>query len=205
MLKKKLFIFSCMIIFFILLLFFLKFNYKKINLGNNKNNKSASQIKELVFNISSYDAQIEVVVESNKNSNKYMLKQKYKRDCYEEQIVLKPECIEGLKMSYSDGVLKIDNSKYNLSKIYEGYPYLSSNVLCLSSFIEDCKKDRNSVDFFEDNNQFVFSLKSEKNKYLVNRLLYVEKGTGIPKKMVVQDYNNKNVIYILYNEIDLNI
>ena len=57
---------------------------------------------------------------------------------------------------------------------------------------------------YEENEDIVMELNLTSNKYLVNRKLYLEKGTGKPKKMIVQDDNKKDVIYILYKEIDLN-
>ena len=43
------------------------------------------------------------------------------------------------------------------------------------------------------------------NKYKKNQQLYLEENTGIPTKMTVEDDNQKVLVYILYNEIKLNI
>ena len=56
--------------------FFYKNTYKTEKLGNNIT-KSAENIKEYILNLSSYEAQISVEVNSNKNSNKYEIKQQY--------------------------------------------------------------------------------------------------------------------------------
>ena len=56
---------------------------------------------------------------------------------------MKPENIEGVTISYKDENLEIKNSNLNLSKIYNNYPYLSDNLLWLSSFCECCKKQVN--------------------------------------------------------------
>ena len=65
---------------------------------------------------------MEVTVNSNKNVNKYMLKQCYNINNISEQTVVKPENIEGVTISYKDGNLEIKNSNLNLSKIYNNYP-----------------------------------------------------------------------------------
>ena len=59
------------------------------------------------------------------------------------------------------------------------------------------------INIYEQNDDIVFELSTSINAYLGKRTLYLEKGTGKPKKMVVQDDNNKDIIYILYNEIDI--
>lgn len=201
--KKKVILISLFFIILLIILFFCKFNYKKIKFGNNESNKSVDQIKEYILNINSYTAVLDVTTISNKNTNKYILEQSYKKGAYEEQKVNKPENIEGTTIIYKDNTLEIKNSKLNLSKIYNDYPYLSNNVLCLSSFIEDCNKNLEKINIYEQNNDIVFELSTSINAYLGKRTLYLEKGTGKPKKMVVQDDNNKDIIYILYNEIDI--
>lgn len=195
------------LLFFIILLiiiFFFKFNYKKIKFGNNESNKSVDQIKEYILNINSYKAILEVTIFSNKNTNKYILEQSYEKGIIEEQKVCKPENIEGTTIIYKDNTLEIKNSKLNLSKIYNDYPYLSDNVLFLNSFINDCNENLEQLKIYEENDDIVFELDVAMNKYLGKRLLYLEKGSGKPKKMIVQDDNNKDIIYILYNEIDIN-
>ena len=100
--------------------------------------------------------------------------------------------------------LEIENSNLNLSKIYNNYPYLSDNLLWLSSFCECCKKDSEHLEIYEENDDIVMELKLSNNKYFNCRKLYLEKGTGKPRKMVVQDNNKKDAIYILYKEIKIN-
>lgn len=202
--KEKIIYISVIVIILIIIIFLMKFNYKKINFGNNESNKSANEIKEYILNINSYTAELEVTINSNKNTNKYILRQEYVFGDIEKQTVIKPENIEGIEMSYKDGNIEINNSKLNLSKIYSNYPYLSDNVIWLNSFIDNCKKNPENVNVYEENEYIVMELNLTSNKYLVNRKLYLEKGTGKPKKMIVQDDNKKDVIYILYKEIDLN-
>ncbi|MBO5349084.1 MAG: hypothetical protein J6A89_04630 [Clostridia bacterium] len=202
--NKKIICISAIVIIFMIIIFFIKFNYKKINFGNNESNKSADEVKDYILNINSYTAEIEVTINSNKNTNKYVLKQEYVSGNMEKQTVLKPENIEGVEICYKDGNVEISNSKLNLSKIYNNYQYLSDNVLWLNSFAENCKNNLENVSMYEENEYVVIELNLNSNKYLANRKLYLEKGTGKPKKMIVQDDNKKDVIYILYKEIELN-
>lgn len=200
--KRKFSIIICFMILIIFIIFFMNFNYKKIKFGNNESNKSVNEVKEYILNINSYTAKLDVTINSNKNVNKYILNQEFSENI-EKQTVIKPENIEGVTVSYKDGNIEISNSKLNLSKIYNNYPYLSDNVLWLNSFIKNCKENPDKLKLYEENEYIVMELNLN-NKYLENRLLYLEKGTGKPKKMIVQDNNKKDVIYILYNEIELN-
>ena len=46
---------------------------------------------------------------------------------------------------------------------------------------------------------------SKNNKYLNNKILYINKNTLKPIKLVIQDNNNQNMtIFIEYSEIELN-
>ena len=72
-------------------------------------------------------AKVEVEVKSNKNSNKYLIKQIHKEK-NDEQEVLEPETIKGVKIIYKDSSLTVENSNLNLEKIYNNYPYIESNI-----------------------------------------------------------------------------
>lgn len=190
----------------LIFIFFIIFGvcaYKKIKSGNNESNKSAKQITEYILNINSYKAEIEVTINSNKNVNKYLLKQEYNSNNDAKQTVIKPENIEGVEVIYKDGDMIINNSKMNLSKIYNNYPYLSDNVLWLSSFVEKYREQNENAKVYEQDNNVVIEVKLQDNAYLAIEKLYLEKGTGKPKKMEVIDNNKNTIVYILYKEIDI--
>ena len=201
--KKKTFFIILTIAILAIIIIFIKMNYKNFKIGNNESNKSVNQVKEYILNLNSYTAQLDVTITSNKNSNKYILKQEFNNQI-KKQTVMKPENIEGTELSYKDGNLEISNSKLNLSKIYSNYPYLSENVLWLSSFIEKFKQNSEFAQVYEENEYIVMQVDLNDEKYFSVRKLYLEKGTGKPKKMIVQDNNKNDVIYILYTEIDIN-
>lgn len=198
---KKIIVMSGAVILFLL---FSIFTYKKIKSGNNESNKSAEQIQEYILNMNSYTAEMEVTVNSNKNKNKYLIKQENKRGKYSKQTVLKPENIEGTEFEFKDNSLIINNSRLNISKVYDEYPYIADNVLWLSSFIEEYKNSSSSdKKIYEKNEEIVLEVISKENKRFKKRRLYVEKGTGKPKRMEILDSNNKCTIYISYNEISI--
>ena len=129
--KKVLVLIIMLIVISIILtinFFVQKFN-KNLNNGNNIVSKNIQEIEEYILNISSFEAKIEVTVESNKNTNKYIIEQRYISPNTENQIVLEPANIAGLETIYSDGTLKLNNTKLDLQTVYEEYKYVTYNNL----------------------------------------------------------------------------
>ena len=85
-LNKKIIIFIIIIILLILIIFFFTNKTKKIKFGNNS---SSQEIIDNILNISSYETVIEVEINSNKNTNKYIIKQKYIAPDISQQEIIK--------------------------------------------------------------------------------------------------------------------
>lgn len=167
-------------------------------------NSSSQEIVNHILNISSYETQINVEIKSNKNSNKYILKQQYIQDNVMTQEVLEPSNIKGVKIIKDKNKLKLENTNLNLSTILENYNYIGDNVLDLSCFIEDYKSNSKS-DFEEKNNEIIMkTITNNDNKYTKNKTLYIDRNTGNPTKMEITDINQNTTIYILYNEVKIN-
>ena len=207
--KKIIFIsIIVLVVVSILIFFLLKTNYKNKNFGNNMSNKNLEEIEKYILDISSYVAKMDVTVESNKNTNKYVMEQTYEKDKKSKQKILEPSNIEGLEIIYEDNKLTINNAKNNLKTMYENYPNLMENYLWINSFIEDYKVEKNGgkASIKEENGKVIMMTKTrnENNKYIYSKELYINKEEGKIEKLIVQDINKKNLIYILYNEITVN-
>lgn len=178
---------------------------KYLKNGNNMSNKSADEIKEYILNISSYEAEVEINVISNKNQNKYKAKQQFvKEDNLYKQEIIEPENIKGVIFSYDGKNLKLENTKLGLNKIYEDYKYIGSNDLSLIQFVNDYN-DVEEKSFQEKDGNVILELKIKNgNKYRTYKKLYVDKQRGVPTKMEIQDISQNIIIYILYNEIKIN-
>ena len=191
---KNKFIFFIIIVCLILifLLIFLR-TYKNKENGNNNNN---------ILNMSSYTAKIEVTIKSNKNTTQYIMSQEYKKGEYSKQIIEEPEQIYGLTMEYKNNNIKIENTRLNLSNIYEGYNYITENNLFLNEFIDDYNNSKEAIRK-KNKNEIIITTncRNTKNKYQTNKILTIDKQTNKPKKMEVQDVNKNTTVYILYNEI----
>ena len=199
--KKIIFITLVVILILAILIIFLlnKTNVKKIG-----NNSTSQEIVDYILNISSYEAKIEVELKSNKNTNKYILKQQYISPDVATQEVLEPSNISGIKIIKKGNDLKLENTSLNLSNIFENYEYLADNALDLSCFIEDYKESQNS-NYEEKDNKIIMNVQTKnENKYRQSKKLYIDKSTGNPLKMEITDTNQNITVYILYNEVKIN-
>lgn len=200
--KKIIFLVLVIILIIFFIIIFIKNDYKNFDTGNN-NIKSIEEIEEYILNLSSYEAKVSVTVESNKNTNKYELLQTYQVPNISKQVVLEPSNIQGLEITYDGSNLSINNTKLNLSSVYENYNYLASNCLCLESFISDYIENNGKI--YEENEKIILETKtSNGNKYIYYKKLYVNKKDGKPIELIIEDINEKKLVYILYNEIEIN-
>ena len=194
-LKIIMIIISIMAIFFITFFFITK--SKKIKIGNNS---SSQEIIENILNISSYEGIIEVEVNSNKNVNKYIIKQTYIAPNISEQEILEPENIKGIKITKKESEIKVENTNLNMTKIYNNYPYMADNCMDLNTFIENYKQN-GKQEYEEKDSEIILEAENKEIPYTKYRTLYISKETGKPTKMEIKDNSKKTLIYILYKEV----
>ncbi len=198
--KKKKIITICFIVFLIIIVFLFCYFYmvKNSKIGNNK---SSQEMVDDILNIKTYGALIEVDVKSNKNENKYIIKQKYEGENKNSQEVLEPSNIKGVKITKTNGELKLENTNLNLVSIFENYEYLSENNLDLDTFISDYKENDNSK--YTENQEQIIMKTTSKNDLKINKSLYINKKTGKVEKLEIEDANKKTAVNILYKEIEV--
>ena len=168
------------------------------------NNSSSQEIVDYILNIESYNSEVDVEIKSNKNSNKYKLKQNYIKDEKSIQEVVEPQNIQGVKIINKKNNLKIENTNLSLTKIIENYQDIANNQLDLSTFITDYKNNNNSK-FTEKENKIIMETTSQnESQYRKYETLYISKENGKPEKMEIKDTNQNVIIYIIYNEININ-
>ena len=189
--KKKLCILVILVII-IFLIFISKNMIKKSKIGNNI---SSQEIVDKILNTNSYIAEIEVQVNSNKNKNKYIMLQEYNTENGCVQEVLEPSNIAGVKITKKDDKLSIENTNLSLKKIFENYSELENNSLDLYNFLIEYKNNSDS-EFEEDEQKIIMKVKP-------NKVLYINKKSKLPEKLIIQDNNQKTIISIKYNKIEL--
>lgn len=202
--KNKKLILICIIAVIIIILFFIFFRilyYKNTKTGNTIIDKTLQEVEAYILNISSYEAEAEITVETNKNTNKYVVEQKYSKPNIASQKVIEPKNIEGLTIKYDGENLEISNSNLDLKTIYEDYTYVSDNILWLSDFIENYKNSNGTI--IEENGIIIMEVKCDKNKYNTYEKLYIDRNANKITKLVIEDENKKGKIYITYNKIEI--
>lgn len=202
--KNKKLILICIIAVIIIILFFIFFRilyYKNTKTGNTIIDKTLQEVEAYILNISSYEAEAEITVETNKNTNKYVVEQKYSKPNIASQKVIEPKNIEGLTIKYDGENLEISNSNLDLKTIYENYTYVSDNILWLSDFIKNYKNSNGTI--IEENGIIIMEVKCDKNKYNTYEKLYIDRNANKITKLVIEDENKKGKIYITYNKIEI--
>lgn len=196
-------VFSVLIGICVIFMFLSKNYYKVIKFGNNTTIKTLNDVEGYILNISSYSAQIEVTINSNKNTNKYLINQKYTAPNLSKQEILEPSNIKGLTTTFDGNNLEIANSKININALYENYTYIADNTLWLNTFTSDYMKTENKS-VKEQDEAYVIEVKVDKNKYITYKTLYIDKSSSMPTKLIILDENKKSTISIIYKEIKIN-
>jgi len=196
--KKLIIIIGIILISIIFISFsvFKFFNKKMISNSKIGNNSSSQEIINHILNISSYELIAEVEIKSNKTVNKYKMKQQYIYPDIQTQEIIEPENISGVKLMRNKNEIKLINTTLNLVTIFKEHQYITNNILNLSDFIEEYKKD-DKTSYKEENNHIILELNSK-------RSLYIDKNTGEIMKMQIEDNNKNTMVYILYNEVKVN-
>ena len=200
--KKSIFIIALGILL-IFLIIFIFFNYKNLKDGNTIINKSEENVENYILNMNSYAAIMEIEITTNKNKNKYVVRQELKNNKESIQEVIESENVKGIITKFDGKDLIIENNNLNLSKIYENYNYVVNNSLWLNSFVSEFKENNNSS-IKSNNEEIIFEINNQNNnKYNVYKKLYVDKRSAKPTKMVIEDINQNTIIYIIYTKIEI--
>ena len=151
--KKNVFVFAI-----ICITFFIIFNYIFCVSGNNIIRNQNEFVEDIFKKLENYEANIEVIVISNKNENKYNIYQVVDNE-YSKLIVNSPENIRGLEIEIKDENFKITNGNQEMTKIYENYKPIINNSLFINSFIDDYKN--NETEILEENEDIIIKIEDE--------------------------------------------
>lgn len=196
--KKK---YIILVVIFVLI--FSCFYYKKIFTGNNIIKLSEEDVVESILSDSfKYKAKIKVKIYSNKNENTYeMLEEKTEKHSYLE--VTSKSDISGLSIENLNDKIIVKNTKLNLEKIYENYNPMLNNCLFLGSFNKEYKEAIKREQYEEDGDIVIKIELSKSTKYIKYKELYIDKKTGLPKKLIVKASDKQVKACIEYINIEI--
>lgn len=192
---KKIVFLIIIIILIISAILFSKNVFKK---SQNGNNMSSQEIVDKLLNTNSYVSEIEVQVKSNKNENKYIIKQEYNTEngCIQE--ILEPKNLAGIKTTQKDNKLIIENTELGLRKIFENYGEIENNDLDLSTFIEELNNNESEIK--EKEGKIIIKITPNTD---TSKILYINKEKMTPEKLLIRENNKKTETVIKYNNIEL--
>lgn len=196
--KRILPVLIMLIIIIVIIFIFFEKNYNLKNFGNTIS--KTKNLETYILQINSYEAVADITIASNKTINQYKVRQKYNNGKYQQE-VLEPENISGTIIKYNGENLALENTKLNLSKIYENYQYIASNQLGLQYFIQDYKQSEDASFREEETDAILETTVKNGNKYLSKKVLRVDKTTGMPKSLEIRDNTQNVLVYILYSEV----
>ena len=194
--KKMMFIFVliCSMIFCI-------FYYIFFISGNNIIRKQDEVVEDILESFKNYEANIDVIVKSNKNENRYNMNQIVEGD-KSKLVVNSPENVKGLTIELNGRTLTVSNSKTNMKKVYENYNSIMNNSIFLNTFAEDCKN--NEFEIYEEYNEIILKVNTNNsNTYKQIKELYIDKEKNIPTKLVIKDDTQNINTSIIYNDIKI--
>lgn len=198
--NNKLFVMSIIILIIIITIFLILY-YKNNKNGNNTINKSEEEIIETILNMNSYKAKLDITIETNKNTTKYVVSQTLENGKAKQEVI-QPENIAGVITEYDGTNLKIRNNKLELETTFQNYQYMVENKLWLDSFIKDYKEKQNK-NVSSNDKEIILEVENKENPYNMYKKLYIDKKTAKPIKMIIEDINQKTLVYILYTEITI--
>lgn len=194
--KKAVFIFAviCIIVFFIFYYIFCLF-------GNNKDRNQNEFVEDILKKLECYEANIDVIIRSNKNENRYNMQQIVDKD-YSKLILNTPDNVKGLILEINNKTLRVSNRKIEMEKIFENYKFINDNLLFLSTFIEDYKDNKSTI--YEENGEiFIEILLKHNNTYIKSKTLYLDKQTNMPNRLIIKDEAQNINTSIIYNDIKI--
>lgn len=195
--KKIMFIFVL-----ICITIFLIFYYIFCILGNNININQDEIVEDILNNANYYEANIDVIVKSNKTENKYNMFQEVNKES-SKLVVNAPENIKDMSIELSNNTLRITNAKTNMEKIYNDYETIMNNSLFLNTFVEDYKNNESKI---LENDEYIIlqvKLNNSSNTYINFKELHIDKLNKIPRELIIKDNTQKTTISIIYNDIKI--
>jgi len=169
--------------------------------GNNIIRKQDEVVEDILESFKNYEANIDVIVKSNKNENRYNMNQIVEGD-KSKLVVNSPENVKGLTIELNGRTLTVSNSKTNMKKVYENYNSIMNNSIFLNTFAEDCKN--NEFEIYEEYNEIILKVNTNNsNTYKQIKELYIDKEKNIPTKLVIKDDTQNINTSIIYNDIKI--
>lgn len=186
----------------ICIIFFVIFYYIFLLSGNNINRNQKEFVEEILKKFKSYEANLTVLVNSNKNNNEYKMYQEVNSES-SKLVVNNPQNVNGLCIELKENKLIISNEKTKMQKVYENYNNFVNESIFLNTFIEDYENNKAEIE--ENEQEIIVKLEKKDNEdtYIKFKELYINKESEIPTKLIIKDNNQSIKTSIIYTDMKI--
>ena len=168
----------------ICIIFFVIFYYIFLLSGNNINRNQKEFVEEILKKFKSYEANLIVLVNSNKNNNEYKMYQEVNSES-SKLVVNNPQNVNGLCIELKENKLIISNEKTKMQKVYENYNNFVNESIFLNTFIEDYENNKAEIEENEQEIIVKLEMKDYEDTYIKFKELYINKKSEIPTKLII--------------------
>lgn len=186
----------------ICIIFFMIFYYIFLLSGNNINRNQKEFVEEILKKLKSYEANLTVVVNSNKNNNEYKMYQEVSSKS-SKLAVNNPQNVNGLCIELKENKLIISNEKTKMQKVYENYNNFVNESIFLNTFIEDYENNKAEIEENEQEIIVKLEMKDNEDTYIKFKELYINKESEIPTKLIIKDNNQSIKTSIIYTDMKI--
>lgn len=186
----------------ICIIFFVIFYYIFLLSGNNINRNQKEFVEEILKKFKSYEANLIVLVNSNKNNNEYKMYQEVNTES-SKLVVNNPQNVNGLCIELKENKLIISNEKTKMQKVYENYNNFVNESIFLNTFIEDYENNKAEIEENEQEIIVKLEMKDYEDTYIKFKELYINKKSEIPTKLIIKDNNQSIKTSIIYTDMKI--
>lgn len=186
----------------ICIIFFVIFYYIFLLSGNNINRNQKEFVEEILKKFKSYEANLIVLVNSNKNNNEYKMYQEVNTES-SKLVVNNPQNVNGLCIELKENKLIISNEKTKMQKVYENYNNFVNESIFLNTFIEDYENNKAEIEENEQEIIVKLEMKDNEDTYIKFKELYINKKSEIPTKLIIKDNNQSIKTSIIYTDMKI--
>lgn len=186
----------------ICIIFFVIFYYIFLLSGNNINRNQKEFVEEILKKFKSYEANLIVLVNSNKNNNEYKMYQEVNSES-SKLVVNNPQNVNGLCIELKENKLIISNEKTKMQKVYENYNNFVNESIFLNTFIEDYENNKAEIEENEQEIIVKLEMKDYEDTYIKFKELYINKKSEIPTKLIIKDNNQSIKTSIIYTDMKI--
>ena len=186
----------------ICIIFFMIFYYIFLLSGNNINRNQKEFVEEILKKLKSYEANLTVVVNSNKNNNEYKMYQEVSSKS-SKLVVNNPQNVNGLCIELKENKLIISNEKTKMQKVYENYNNFVNESIFLNTFIEDYENNKAEIEENEQEIIVKLEMKDNEDTYIKFKELYINKESEIPTKLIIKDNKQSIKMSIIYTDMKI--